>query len=252
MASPLILRSDWQSPSEPISGPAFTPDTIRQVVFHWPGAPAPATASAVAGWLRNAQGVYVRTRGYSIGYGFGFDRWGRRWELRGRTFRCAANAIPGDLGETNRVTIAYLLMIDTADDLTPELIAAVRDQFAADEAAIRRPLAQLAHGDLEPTACPGPEAVALLRSGVFRPPVIAPAPDPEGDPVNTARIVRLPGYLNTFLVGAGPPLHLTPELFDSYRASGVPVVVIAPHDQFTAQVLRQTGLTAADLVPGPA
>jgi|CXWL01.1.fsa_nt_gi hypothetical protein len=72
-------------------------------------------------------------------------------------------------------------------------------------------------------------------------------PPPPGAPMSTARRVRIRGYHNVFLIGTGPPVHLTPELDATY--TDVPLVVIDLHTQFLEVLLWQTGLSVDNLVP---
>lgn len=73
-----------------------------------------------------------------------------------------------------------------------------------------------------------------------------PAPQ-EDDMPSTARLWRHPSYWNVFLIGAGPAINVSPELYQSYKAAGVPEVVEA-HDQMLKTCLTQAGLTTADLI----
>lgn len=249
-------RTDWQSPEHPVRGSvAYDPARVVQMVAHWPGGRVPTSSAAVPAYLRAIQLDYETNRGYSIGYSEAVDPWGDRWELRGTTWRAAANSIPGEPpGQENARTWAILFLIDAdAATLPPAMLAGARESIDHAQQLSRRPFRLRGHGDLEPTACPGPAARLALTSDALTVPYPPVTPNPgEPEPMNTARIVRLPGYMNTFLIGAGAPLHLTPELLDAYTDAGVPVVPIAPHPQFTKQVLAQCALTAADLVPGPA
>jgi hypothetical protein len=63
---------------------------------------------------------------------------------------------------------------------------------------------------------------------------------------NTARRIRIRGYLNTWLIGTGPAFHLTPELNDSY--SDIELITAAFHDQAMRSLLSQSGLAPDDLV----
>lgn len=248
-------RADWQSPEHPVRGSvAYDPGRVVQLVAHWPGGRVPTSSAAVPAYLRAIQLDYETNRGYSIGYSEAVDPWGDRWELRGTTWRAAANSIPGEPpGQENARTWAILFLIGAdAATLPPAMIAGARDSIDHAQQLSHRPFRLLGHGDLEPTACPGAAVRIALTGGALAVPYPPVTPNPGEPDMNTARIVRLPGYLNTFLVGAGAPLHLTPELFDAYKAAGVPVVAIAPHAQFTKQVLSQCALTTADLVPGAA
>jgi len=251
-------RTDWQDAAHPVRGSvAYDPARVVQLVAHWPGGRVPTSSAAVPAYLRAIQLDYETNRGYSIGYSEAVDPWGDRWELRGTTWRAAANSIPGEPpGQENARTWAILFLIGAdAAKLPPAMLAGARESIDHAQQLSRRPFRLRGHGDLEPTACPGAAVRIALESGALAVPYppVTPNPDPgEPDTMNTARIVRLPGYLNTFLVGAGAPLHLTPELLEAYTAAGVPTVKLeAPHAQFTAQMLAQTGLKQTDLVAGP-
>lgn len=96
------------------------------------------------------------------------------------------------------------------------------------------------------TACPGHNLyvhVADLAAAIV---ATTPSP-PGGDEMSTARIYRDRRYWNTWLIGAGTPVHLTPTLLDSYQAAGIPMIVDV-HDQLLKSLLFQCGLTDADLV----
>jgi hypothetical protein len=71
-------------------------------------------------------------------------------------------------------------------------------------------------------------------------------PSTEDDDMN-ARLVKNPRYQNIWLVGSGPALALSPELYDSYKAT-VPLVV-TDHAQLLDSLLLQSGMSTADLVP---
>lgn len=69
---------------------------------------------------------------------------------------------------------------------------------------------------------------------------------PGDTEMTTARRVRIRGTHNVFLIGTGPPVHLTPELHATY--ADIALVVIEPHDQFAKTLFHQTGLNLGDLV----
>ena len=62
-----------------------------------------------------------------------------------------------------------------------------------------------------------------------------------------ATLWRHPEFLNVFLIGSGPAVNVSPKVFESLVARGVPSVVEA-HDQMLKTCLAQAGLTTADLV----
>lgn len=73
-------------------------------------------------------------------------------------------------------------------------------------------------------------------------------PTPEDTDMTAATLWRHPDFLNVFLVGAGPALNVSPALFDSLTARGIPTI-IEEHAQLLKGCLTQSGLTLADLVP---
>ena len=64
---------------------------------------------------------------------------------------------------------------------------------------------------------------------------------------STARRITLKGTLSQFLIGAGPPLHLTPELADTYADVPLLPVPLPFHHQFAVTLYHQTGLTPDQL-----
>lgn len=102
------------------------------------------------------------------------------------------------------------------------------------------------------TACPGKFLYAQLptiRTRVAellappRPPLI-----PSEDDMSTAVIARFHGFANSWLIGAGAPVHLSPELFAHYSGIGVPQVEQDYHPQLVGSLLHQCGLSGNDLV----
>lgn len=87
---------------------------------------------------------------------------------------------------------------------------------------------------------------------LLAPPIAPPTTPPtEDSTMSTVRRVRVRGYLNVWLVGAGPALHLSPDLNTEFDREGVPLVVTSEHPQLMNSLLHQSGLTTADLVAGP-
>jgi hypothetical protein len=76
-------------------------------------------------------------------------------------------------------------------------------------------------------------------------------PPPPTNPLEeddmAATLWRHPQFLNVFLIGAGPAINVSPEVFVSLTARGVPVIVEA-HDQLLKACITQSGLALSDLV----
>lgn len=199
-------RDSWVG-ALPVSGPAFDWTRIDRFVFHYtaaddlidgdPGehaADLPAYLRAINReyWGRKTAAVPT---GYAIGYNAAVDWLGGTWELRGDTYRCAAN---GCLDENrknwNVRSFALLCLVDGADPLTSAAVAAAQDLIAQVRAHSSLEVAEVPHRGICATACPGAGIVGQIDAGLFRPPVAskpkppptpAPEPPPEPEPTPT-------------------------------------------------------------------
>jgi hypothetical protein len=243
------VRTDWQNPNQPVTGPLISLPAVDTVVIHYtaasnvPDGDVGESQTQIPQYLRNMQNYYVTARGYSVGYNATVDVWGTAWELRGTQFKCAANK------HHNDHTFAVLLLVD-GDDRASDLMAARVRRLVADlQRLTGRKLKIVAHGDIGVTSCPGKGLRQDIVDGRFNPEYV-PDPDPVED-VMTAVMVRFKGYLNVWLVGVGPALHLSPELFAHYTALKVPYLNgVAVHNQMLKAFLTQSGCTVNDLVTG--
>lgn len=239
-------RTTWVHPAPPITGPAMpTFPSIDTLVIHYPAGNSPdgdpGDTTDVAAYLRAIQLDYVRNRGYSIGYSFAIDHTGTVWECRGWDIKPAANA-----GHNNH-TLPLLMIVDQDQPATPAQLASAREYSAELARRAGHPIVVTGHGQLPgaATACPGTGLRAQIAASAFNP----TPPTQEVPEVNTARRVRIRGYANVWLIGAGPALHLTPELNTTY--ADVALLVVDYHEQLVASLLHQAGLDADDLVMIP-
>jgi hypothetical protein len=191
-------RADWVPPGPPVSGPPFNWAGIEWVVIHYtaaidlPDGDMGEFAYDLPPYLRAVHREYLR-RGYSIGYNAAVDWLGGDWELRGDTFKCAANADREDTiesphdkgGDENARTFAILMLVDGQDSATPLAVDAVRRLVAQVRDHAPRAVIVLGHRDVDKTQCPGTGVYAQIRAGVFEP-VDEPPPDPEPPPMPPA------------------------------------------------------------------
>jgi hypothetical protein len=244
-------RSAWQTAAQPVTGPAANRSAITDFVVHYPGTDWAdldfdnddriTTADSV--WLlRSMQSIYLRDpkRGYSLGYSFADFHGGDLWEIRGLDIRNAANK--GRTGQWNPTSISVLVVVDEDDPMTPAQLSSLYELYDWCCEQLGRELRIRRHGEGDATPCPGAGITAQLAAG-------RPQPPPEnGDPIvtTTARRIQLKGTHNRFLIGAGPPLHLTPELDKAYAE--LPLIEVGSHPQF-ARSLSAAGFTP-DLIVG--
>lgn len=173
---------DWWVGAVPVNGSTLDWNRISQVVIHYPGNPASWRVPAdVAAQIRNSHEHYVRTRGYSYGYNFivvsqpGHQLDGRSVEVRGDTFRSAANA------GVNEISVAIQVLQQADQPPTPAAVDGVRRLVGQVQSLARHPLRIVGHngsGGSTRTACPGRGLQAAVDAGEFWP--VWP-PVPEGD-----------------------------------------------------------------------
>lgn len=165
----LHRREDWQSPSEPVKGPAPTLEQVDTFPLHYTAADnlidgdPGEHASMLPQYLRNIQHSYITNRGYSIGYGFAVDWLGGVWELRGYDIKNAAN-----LGWNHR-TLPVLCLVDWQDPLTSEALWSVRALYREANRRTGRSLNDVGHRDIGSTRCPGDGIYAQIQQGLVTP-----------------------------------------------------------------------------------
>ena len=174
-------RDFWQSPKQPVTGPRFVWRDITQIVIHYPGAPDSwRVPNDIPGHLRSSQANYLRTRGYSYGYNAsvvsaaGHPLDGSSWEIRGDTYRCAANA------GVNHTSFAIQVIQRSNEAPTVNAIDGVRrlvEQILAKRPDVRI-VGHNTSGSTTVTSCPGTGLGLAVQAGTFYP--VAP-PTPTGD-----------------------------------------------------------------------
>lgn len=177
-------RADWVNPLEPVSGPAPFPwVTADRVALHYTAAlnlidgdPGEDWAGIPA-YLRAIHHDYLTNpaRGYSIGYGIAVDQRGVTWQLRGVTWKNAANL------NWNHRTLAVLVLVDAADELRPPAVDAVRKIVAwfRSQSPFAAGVKIVGHRDIGATACPGNGVYSQITAGVLEP--LPKPPPPDGD-----------------------------------------------------------------------
>jgi hypothetical protein len=167
-------RGDWVRKSRAVTGPAYFWNQITQIVIHYPGADWSSMDFDRNGVLDyrdtavlmdNTNAYYWNSRGYAIGYNAAADIFGVTWELRGDTYKCAANKGHNDW------SFAILVVVDDQAGATPEQIEAVRRLVSAARVLSGKNLPIIGHGALTgaATSCPGGGIRTQLNAGVFEP-----------------------------------------------------------------------------------
>lgn len=164
-----FARSEWGArPSRGGPGPLFG-STVTSIALHWPAITKPIRGvENVKAALRGWQNFHMDTRGYSdVAYQEAVDQDGNRYVLRGLDIQSGAN---GDEA-TNKANGAVLLILAPGEQPTPAMIASVRAVVADHRALFRNSRGVKGHADVrpEPTSCPGPIVLGLIREGAFEP-----------------------------------------------------------------------------------
>ena len=223
-------RSDWVRNSKPVTGPAFPSwQAIKQIVIHYPGADwasmdfnrdGTQDYRDTAVLMDNTNNYYWTQRGYAIGYNAGADTFGHTWELRGDTFKCAANK------GHNEWSFAILVIVDGDNAATPAQVDAVRDLVAQIRVLAGWNVPIVGHGQVGSTSCPGLGIRTQLAAGAFEPRPELPTPvlklGDRGD-----RVAVLRDHLVFWKMAAKPGRIFTPATRLAVkrwqRSLGVPV-----------------------------
>jgi len=169
-------RGDWESSTEPVTGPAPFPDQVHTCVAHYPGASASWQPPAdVAKHLREGQHSYLvdPNRGYSYGYGWviGPNPFPDIWEVRGFDIRNAANN--GDFEpyksmtnpSWNGRTVSIQIMCSTEHPPTADQVRSFQYCLAMCDDFYGETLDLKGHKDSDFTDCPGPMYPMLPELG---------------------------------------------------------------------------------------
>jgi len=183
-------RTEWEDPSNRITGPVPR-GTAHTWVIHYPGGGSAPIGTAVAGYLRNIQADYVRSRGYSIGYSWGVAQDGSKWQIRGDDFNPASNPGRKVAGNFNDVSRSIFVMVANDDEASPAAIESINEIIAT-----HPDWAVIVHGDVDYTSCAGVGLTGQVRSGVIgqtaTPPTIPTIPTTT-DEVDMIAIDYKPG-----------------------------------------------------------
>lgn len=145
------------------------PAQVDGIALHWPAMRDQlVTVAAVSAALRSWQRLHMVTNGWSdIAYQEAVDQLGNVYSLRGLRHRSAANGST----DVNLRYGALLLVLAPGEQPSQAMIATVRRRIRRHRALFPASRAIVGHQQVrpEPTACPGPAVMALIRAGVFDP-----------------------------------------------------------------------------------
>lgn len=275
-------RQDWQTATQPVTGPAPYPDKVHTCVVHWPGnADSWVPDKDVAAHLRRGQASYLANKGYSYGYNFvigpnpilaGAQPVFDVWEVRGIDVRNAANN--GDFPpystysnpNWNGYTTSIQFMSSVAHPPTVDQQLAFRYMLAWLDGFYGEVLALQGHRVSDQTSCPGDAIMKMISSLAIRPTAVKPPPPvpPPPKPVTSYTVVagdswyaiaRKVGCTPAQLVAANPPATMATVLHPG-DVLKVPSIVPTPppsnwfpNEPQTADAWRSWGAAAATPPP---
>lgn len=173
-----FTRDQWGArPSRGGPGP-LNPAEVRSIALHWPAMSKPLRGvESVKAALRGWQAYHMDGHGWSdIGYQEAYDQDGNTYVLRSLSIQSGAN---GDTA-ANEANGAVLLILAPGEQPTDAMLTAVRNGVARHRALFPQSRGVKGHTDVrpEPTACPGPITLGLIRAGTFEPVAAKPAKKP--------------------------------------------------------------------------
>lgn len=201
--------------------------------------------------LRSIQD-YALSAGKPWEYNYVIDGQGVVWEYAG-AYQAAHS------GGENEIAIGVLLLIGLSSPSTysgweippEEMIEATRELrvWLMEKGYLATVHEMLQHNQMPgaATACPGQAVIDRWYQ------FLAPPSEEGDDEMGSLRFVRHTGYINVFMVGAGPALSIPGELMNSYPADTPRVFVSPANPQSLKAMCFQSGLNMNDekeLTPG--
>jgi hypothetical protein len=167
-------RAQWGARASRGGPGPLDPSEVTSIALHWPAMSKPLRGvENIKAALRGWQAYHMDGHGWSdIGYQEAYDQDGNTYVLRSLSIQSGAN---GDTA-ANEANGAVLLILAPGEQPTDAMMSAVRDGVRRHRALFPKSVGVKGHTDVrpEPTACPGPITLGLIRAGAFEP--VAPRP----------------------------------------------------------------------------
>lgn len=162
-------RVEWGARAANGGPGPLSASNVEGIALHWPALERPMRGvENVKDGLRSWQRMHMDTNGWSdIAYQAAVDQDGNIYELRGLSVQPGAN---GD-EDVNERFGAILLVLAPGENPSAEMVRSTRQVIEWFRSRFPRARRIVGHSQVrpEPTACPGPVVLALIKSGEFEP-----------------------------------------------------------------------------------
>jgi hypothetical protein len=179
-ASNIMPREEWLKSTPWIGGsPKFAANQVQHMTKHYMGGNG-INCGNIPQLLRNMQNNYRVSRGYDLGYSFGTDQLGNKYEIRGLRVRAASD---GGVS-TNTITVSCLGMSPNMfDPMTPEMEYADESLMNAVREWCSGAQHWVGHRDVFGTSCPGNPWYDKVTAGELEPTTWPPPPVVDWTPI---------------------------------------------------------------------
>lgn len=162
-----VSREEWGA-QQSNGGTLLSRNQVKGLAVHWPALTRPVRGIAnVSDLLRGWQRAHMAKGWSDVAYQEAIDQDGNFYNLRGLRVRSAAN---GD-EEPNEEFGAIVLVLAPGEKPSKAMITTFRQRAARFQEHFPDATVIVGHMDVrpEPTSCPGPIVMGLIRAGVLNP-----------------------------------------------------------------------------------
>jgi len=179
----IIAASTWGRVVR-ADAPLMRPAQITEMTVHYTGAKnVNRSQDQIASYIKAIERSQTNKDPNlsAISYNFAIDKFGRIWELRGWTYRNAANGT-----SSNSTSFSVVFLVGVEDNQpTPDMIKAVQWLYSEGVRRFKNQLVVKGHQQHKATACPGGALQKLVNSGDIQrgsTSLPTPAPRPPAPP----------------------------------------------------------------------
>lgn len=157
----MISRKQWGATPLTRFTNKIKPSYRTGIVIHHSVTAEGKSLAEVARILKQIEAGHLARNLGGIGYNLAVDFAGRIYEARG------INVLGAHTADANARNYGIVFIGDTRKRITDDAVDGLKQAIAMLEKNSKKDLQLFGHGDLRPTACPGPKLNALIESGAL-------------------------------------------------------------------------------------